>query len=118
MIRAARRVALLSVLAVSATAQQPTRGATIAGTVRDSSAQPIPAADVVAQPGSHRMRSDSAGNFMFTGLDGGNYVVAARKVGYAPERWDLKVSKNGRVDVKFVLARRMQLDTIVVTARH
>ena len=118
MTRAVRFAALLSVLAVPATAQQPARGATIAGTVRDSAAQPVPGADIVAQPGNHRMRADSAGNFMFTGLDGGNYVVAARKIGYAPERWDLKVSKNGRIDVKFVLARRMQLDTIVVTARH
>jgi len=113
-------VGLAAVLALPAMAQQPSppRGATIAGTVRDSAAQPVPGADVIAQPGSHRTRSDSAGNFLFTGLDGGTYVVAARKVGFAPERWDVKLSKTGRVDLKFVLGRTVQLDTVTVTAKR
>ena len=93
------------------------RGATIAGSVRDSLGTPISGADVVAQPGHYRTRSDSSGNFILTGLDDGSYTVAARKVGYAPERWDLKISKNGRLDIKFVLGRRVQLDTITVIAR-
>ena len=114
MIKAA--VALV-LLAPPAFAQQQTRGATIFGTVRDSVGQPIPAADIVAQPGSHRTRSDSAGNYLLTGLDDGNYVVAARKVGYAPERWDVKLSKTGRLEVKFTLGRSVRLDTVVVVAR-
>src|SRR5688500_5384791 len=111
-------VVVAAVLALPAMAQQPPRGATIAGTVRDSAAQPIPGADVIAQPGSHRTRSDSAGNFMLTGLAGGSSVVAAREVGFAPERWDVKLSKNGRIDLKFVLGRRTQLDPVVVTAKR
>lgn len=107
-------VVIIAAASLPAVAQ--TRGATIAGTVRDSLAQPVPGADVVAQPGNRRVRSDSAGNFLFTGLDGGAYVVAARKVGYAPDRWDVRVSKNGRIDVKFVLGRRVLLDTVVVSA--
>ena len=102
---------------VSLPAQEP-RGAAIVGTVRDSSGVPVAGADVVAQPGSRRTRSDSAGSFMLTGLDGGNYVLAARKLGYAPERWDVKLSKNGRIEVKFVLGRRSVLDTVRVVARH
>jgi hypothetical protein len=109
---------LLACLAATLPAQQPTRGATIFGTVRDSMSRPVPAADVVAQPGGHRTRADSAGNFQLTGLGGGSYAIAARKLGYAPERWDVKVSKNGRVEVKFVLGRRVQLDTVTVVARH
>jgi len=86
MIRSTAATLALAVLAAPAFAQQQTRGATIAGTVLDSSSLPVPSADVVAQPGNHRTRSDSAGNFLLTGLDDGNYIVAARKVGYAPER--------------------------------
>lgn len=97
---------------------QATRGATIAGTVRDSASWPIPDADVVARPGNHRTRSDSAGNFLLTGLDGGSYTVASRKVGYAPDQWDVKLSKSGRIELKFVLRARRQLDTIVVMARR
>jgi hypothetical protein len=43
-------------------------------------------------------------------------VVAARKVGYAPARWDVMVSKSGRVEINFVLNRRVQLDTVKVVA--
>jgi hypothetical protein len=108
------RVAVLALLASRLAAQ--TKGATIAGSVRDSLAQPVAGADVVVQPGSERTRSDSAGNFMLTGLGGGTYVVAARKVGYAPDRWDVTLARNGRTEIKFVLARRTQLDTVRVTA--
>jgi hypothetical protein len=90
--RLLRALASVAVFSLPAMAQQPTRGATIAGTVRDSAARPVAAVDIVAQPGNHRTRSDSAGNFLLTGLDGGSYVVAARKVGFAPERWDVKLS--------------------------
>jgi hypothetical protein len=108
---------LTALMALPAGAQQP-KGATIAGTVRDSSGMPIAGADVVTQPGARRTRSDSTGAFILTDLDGGSYVVAARKLGYAPERWDVKLSKNGRIEVKFVLGRRL-LDTIrVVASRH
>ncbi|MGH7677058.1 MAG: carboxypeptidase-like regulatory domain-containing protein [Gemmatimonadaceae bacterium] len=107
--------ALLLVLALPAFAQQ--RGATIFGTVRDSLNQPVNAADVIAQPGNRRTRTDSIGQFAFNELDGGNYVVAVRKVGYAPERWDVKLSKGGRIEVPIVLGRRVMLDTVTVVAR-
>jgi hypothetical protein len=105
------------VLASTTGAQQPKSG-TITGTVRDSSGVPVAGADVVAQPGTHRTRSDSTGAFILTDLDGGTYVVAARKLGYAPERWDVKLSRNGSIEVRFVLGRRYVLDTVRVVARH
>lgn len=113
---ATRALALVLLLASPALAQQ--RGATIAGTVLDSAMQPVPGADIIARPGDHRVRSDSLGRFVLSGLDDGSYVVAARKVGFAPDRWDVKLSRNGRIEVRFVLGRRMtQLDTVAVTAR-
>lgn len=106
---------LLALLVPLPAATQSTRGATIAGTVRDSAAQPIAGADIVASKGNRRTQSDSAGNYTLTGLDGGSYLVVARKVGYAPSRWDVMVSKSGRVEVNFVLTRRV-LDTVTVVA--
>jgi hypothetical protein len=114
--RAVGRALFLVAFAVEPVRAQ--RGGTILGTVRDSLAQPVPAADVVAHPGSYRTRSDSAGNFLLTGLDGGTYTVAARKVGYAPDRWDVTLKKSGRLELKFVLARRVELDTVTVKARR
>jgi hypothetical protein len=111
-----RRVVLLALLFPLPAATQSTRGATIAGTVRDSAAQPIADADIIVQHGKHRTRSDSAGNYVLTGLSGGVHVVAARKVGYAPARWDVSVSKSGRMEVNFVLNRHVQLDTVNVVA--
>lgn len=113
--RALALTALTAFTAASAVAQ-PTRGATIAGVVVDSALQPIAGVDVVARPGNHRALTDSAGRFLITGMDDGSYVVAARKVGFAPDRWDVKLSDNGRVDLRFILGRRVQLDTVVVTA--
>ncbi len=109
-----RAMVLVAVAASSAWGQ---RGATIAGVVLDSTLRPVAGADVLARPGNHRARSDSAGNFTLTGLADGGYTVAARKVGFKPDRWDVKVSKNGRVEVRFVLGIAVaSLDTVVVTA--
>jgi len=98
-------------------AQQPTSGGTITGIVRDSAQRPIAGADVLVRPGERRMRTDSTGRFTFTGLGADRYVVRARKLGYAPEEWDAKLSANGRVDITLVLSHTMPtLDTVRVRA--
>jgi len=107
-------LAVLAVMAVPARGQ----GGVITGVVTDSLRQPLPGADVIARPGTHRARTDSLGRFRLSGMDDGTYVVVARKFGYAPDKWDVKLSKNGRLDVKFVLARRVQLDTVTVVGRR
>ena len=111
----ASAIALILLAATAARAQD--KGATITGIVVDSAMRGIPGADVVARPGGHRVRSDSAGRFRIGGLDDGTYLVVARKVGFAPEQWDVKLADDGRVDLRFVLGRRVVLDTIVVVAR-
>jgi hypothetical protein len=113
-LRAVRTILLIAAASLPVSAQG-THGGTIAGTVRDSGAQPIPDADIIVRPGNHRARTDTAGRFIIAGMDGGGYAVYARKIGYAPEHWDIKLSKSGRIDLKIVL-RRQQLDTVVVTA--
>lgn len=92
------------------------KGATIVGTVVDSLQQAIPDADVILRPGNHRARTDSVGRFTLTELDDGAFILAARKVGYAPDRMDGKLSKNGRLTVKLVLKKQVQLDTVRVFA--
>jgi hypothetical protein len=96
---------------------QQTTGGTITGSVRDSAQRPVAGADVVAQPGAHRTRTDSAGHFVFYELGPDRYTVRARKLGFAPEEWDVKLSKGGKVDVQLVLKNTMvSLDTITIRA--
>jgi hypothetical protein len=113
--RALTRAVGLVLLAMAPAASQ-TRGATITGVVLDSAARPIFGADVLLRPSNKRTTTDSAGKFIITGLDDGGYTVAARKLGYAPDRWDVKLSKNGKIDLKLVLGRALKLDTVIVTA--
>lgn len=110
-------IAVAALVAYPIGAQEQTRGATIAGVVRDSAARPIADADVTLRPGDRRTRTDSTGRFSFTGLDPDNYDVRARKVGFAPEGWDVKLNKSSRVDITIVLDRQFTvLDTMRIRA--
>jgi len=114
MMRATTAVMVSLLLAATAGAQQ---GATITGTVRDSASRPVANADVVALPGVHRARTDSAGKFTIAGMDGGSYTVRARKLGFAPTETTVDISGNGRLNVVLTLDQRMPLlDTVVVRA--
>jgi hypothetical protein len=105
----------LPVLGVEARAQ--TRGGTITGMVRDSVSVPIASADIMLRPGGQRTRTDSAGRFTFTGLDPNSYTVVARKVGFLPETWDVKLAGSSRMDITIVLGRQIPtLDTMVTRA--
>ncbi|HVE35657.1 MAG TPA: carboxypeptidase-like regulatory domain-containing protein [Gemmatimonadaceae bacterium] len=106
--------ALLSLVVASTAAAQ---GATITGTVRDSASRPVANADVVALPGQHRTRSDSAGKFTISGMGGGSYTVRARKLGFAPTETTVDISGDGRLNVVLTLDQRMPtLDTVIVRA--
>jgi len=110
-------VASLLLVAASASSAQETTGAAIRGIVRDSASRPIPGADVVAHPGEHRTRTDSAGRFVLSGLSPDKYNVRARRLGYAPDEWDVSLSKGGQVDIQLVLKHSMpMLDTVTVRA--
>src|SRR4051812_23230567 len=102
-----RYALLLAMLGSSAVAAQQTTNGTITGSVRDSAQRPVAGADVIAQPGAHRTRTDSVGRFVFTDLSPEKYTVRARKLGFAPEEWDVKLSKGGKVDVQLVLKNAM-----------
>ena len=109
--------AALLVSLVSLRAEAQARGGTITGLVRDSTSAPVADADVVLRPGAQRTRTDSTGRFTLTGLDPDNYTVIARKVGFFPETWDVKLTSASRMEITFVLGRHLpMLDTMVTRA--
>jgi hypothetical protein len=104
-------------LGASAAGAQQASGATVTGVVRDSASRPVADADVIARPGGRRTRSDSAGRFVLTGLDGGKYTIVGRKLGYTPANWDVSLSSSGKIEIQLVLEHRMpMLDTVIVRA--
>ena len=108
---------LFALLSSSRSLAAQSSGGTITGAVRDTARRPVAGADVVAQPGGHRTRTDSAGNFVFVDLSPDKYKVRARKLGFSPDEWDVKLSKSGKVDVQLVLKNNMvSLDTITIRA--
>jgi hypothetical protein len=111
-----RAIAFLCVLVMSVRASAQMGGA-ITGVVRDADARPIAGADVSVRPGDHKTRTDSTGRFTVAGLGADHYTVRARKLGYRPESWDVKLSKDGRSDIKLDLtAVPALLDTLKISA--
>lgn len=93
------------------------QGGTLRGFVRDSADRAVANAEVVATPGPHRARTDSLGRWVMTGVDGGQYQVHARKLGYSPGEATAELHDNGTLEVKLTLEHRMaNLDTVVVNA--
>jgi len=108
------RVALaIGILALTSAAGAQT--ASIRGIVRDSSLRPMTRAEVSVDPTGRRVRTDSSGRFVFDSLDGGQYTVRARRLGYGPAEWSVDLSNHGRIDVQLVLGSRLALlDTVYV----
>lgn len=96
---------------------QEIKGATVTGIVTDSAKAPIEGADVFLRPSGRRARTDSSGRYFISDLGKGGYEVTVRKIGYQAMKVDLSLSKDGRLEQNFTLARSVaQLDTIRVTA--
>lgn len=111
------RSSLILVCVATALHAQQTSGAAIVGVVRDTAARPIAGASITVLPGRRTAETDSAGQFRIDNLGADNYQVRARKLGYRPETWDVKLGKTGQADVKFDLIPTPRiLDTIRVSA--
>ena len=102
-------------LALSVAGRNALGQGTIRGSVTDSAGGAIANADVLLKPASKRTRTDSTGHFILTPLSNGPYTVTARKLGYSPDSYDVRLSDGGAVDVKLVLAVSA-LDTVKVMA--
>jgi hypothetical protein len=114
-----RRLALLITIAIlpcTSLAFAQRGGGTIAGVVRDTAGKPVAAANVTLHPGDRRAQTDSSGRFAIDGLGDDSYTVRARKFGYRPDSWDVKISNAGRVEVKLAMENAPTLlDTVRIS---
>jgi hypothetical protein len=89
---------------------------TLAGVVRSTApARPLAGAAItlVGDGLERTTRSDERGLFFFPGTKPGTYVLAARRIGYAPYRTDLQVGAGG-ASITISLERLSTLDTVRV----
>jgi outer membrane receptor for ferrienterochelin and colicins len=112
-------ILILFAFAPEALAQQ----ATLTGRVIDASTnQPLPGANVVlTAPGSDRMllggATDSDGRYRLTGITPGQYVVAARFIGYAAGEHTITLAAGESRSLDFAIAPGgVDLATVIVTA--
>ncbi len=97
--------------------QEP--GGEIRGTIMTTEGLPIAEADVRIVGTSHAATSDPKGWFVIRGLEAGEFVVQARRIGYKAQQFAARLGKDGEVkEVKIVLERgEYELPEVVVTAR-
>ena len=85
--------------------------------MRDSAGRPVANVSVNLVAGRRSTTTDSLGTYRFANLPNGHYTIMARKLGWAPETWDAKLSEGGRLEINFVLRRRTDLDTVRVVGK-
>ena len=90
------------------------RPATMVGTVSDSAGTPLPGVTVTAADGA-TTSTDSLGGFRLAGLAPGRQRFLARRLGFAPARFDLALAPDSTVHVALRLGRAaVVLGTVVV----
>ena len=78
--------------------------ASIAGTVLiEPTGKPLPNAEVFLTAFNRSVRSDSLGNFMFTGLSAGKHEVMVRQIGYDTFRSVVTVGAGEKFEADFLL---------------
>lgn len=97
----------LTTIALSATfraAPLSAQKASIGGTVlSDPSEQRLANAEIVINGLNRSTRSDSAGNFLFTGLPAGKHQVVVRLVGYLSSTMEISVRATQSFDADFMI---------------
>jgi len=77
---------------------------TLAGTVRNATAQPLVSADVVTQPGNYATATDGNGAYTLANVPVGTYSVTASKTGYdSATRTDVLVTESATTTENFTL---------------
>lgn len=95
-----------------------TQQATVSGTVvADSTAIPLPAAEVLLETTMYRARTDHRGRFRIGGIDVGRYRLTARAVGFRQVTVDLVLGPGDSLEVDFTLrGEAVSLAPLEVTA--
>lgn len=79
----------------------------VAGSVHEAlTGAPVRGATVEVDPGSHRMATDSAGGFRFTGLSRGAKTISARRYDYEPQYAAARLDPGTGVELAFQLTLR------------
>jgi hypothetical protein len=90
--------------------------ATLTGTVRSSSGQPLSNAEVRVRHGHAATLTDDAGRFVLGALPSGTQMLIVRQLGYALAELPVELRSNRSVDVSVQLTRAVMLDSVRVRA--
>ena len=92
--------------------------ATLTGTVRGPSGQPLSDAQVRVVDAEGVARTDSAGRFTLTGQPAGSQLLETRRVGYLLSQTPVELRAHTAVEEAITLVRIVNLDSIRIVARR
>ena len=93
-----------------------TGDATLTGTVRTSSGQPLANAEVHVRHGGAPTLTDQAGRFTLGSLPSGTQVLLVRQLGYVLAEMPVELRSKRSLDVNVQMRRAVTLDSVRVTA--
>ncbi|HVF41068.1 MAG TPA: carboxypeptidase regulatory-like domain-containing protein [Gemmatimonadaceae bacterium] len=110
---------LVKSLSLADTTAAAIRRASLVGTVRTSTGEPIAGATVTVPGSTASVSTGAAGQFSLQGLPSGTRNVLVRRVGYAPATVAVDLTSREPRRIAVVLGKQLQLmDPVLVTARR
>lgn len=107
----------------STTGAEPTRpelaltgDATLTGTVRTASGQPLASAEVRVRHGGASAVTDEAGRFTLGNLPSGTQMLVVRQLGFSLAEMPVELRSNRSLEVTVQMTRTVTLDSVRVTA--
>lgn len=94
-------------------AQQSGRTYSVVGRVVDSTANPIPNADVGIGPLRAAVKTDAYGRFRLLEIPAGHYLVEIRKIGYGPVNVGIEIPRDTSLTSVALAAGAVELQTVV-----
>lgn len=91
---------LLAAVATVASAQQASFGGTV---LSEAGEKPVANAEISIEGTNKTARSDSAGNFMITGLSAGKLTVLVRMLGFEPLRTEVTLGASQKVEADLLI---------------
>ena len=91
-------------------------GATLTGTVRTASGQPVAGAEVHVRHGTPSATTDTAGRFVLEGLPSGTQMMLVRRLGYGLAEQPVELRSDRSVHVNVRMTQAVMLDSVRVTA--
>ncbi len=110
-------LAVFTALALPAAASATQWPGELSGRIVDSFTRtPLPAVEVLVEPGAWRTSTDASGAFRLRGLEPGSYRISVRRLGYGPSSQDVEVENGGvaRVTVELTPVA-LELEGITAT---